>query len=251
MSTPESESKPDNIEVMTELLEAGVHYGHQTKRWNPKMRDYILEERNSIYIIDLEKTVDQLKTATDFLAKTVKGGGKVLFVGTKKQAQGAVREAAEATNQLYVNERWLGGTLTNLSTMRKSVARLQDIQARLNSKNSGIVNKKEAAALRREATKLDRNLKGLVNMEKLPEALIIIDTPREGIAVAEASRLNIPIIAIVDTNSDPDDITYPIPGNDDAIRSIRIILQKLVDSIVQAKRGFEKVSDPELAAVGD
>ncbi|MFV0337087.1 MAG: 30S ribosomal protein S2 [Chthoniobacterales bacterium] len=251
MSTSETETKPVSVDAITELLEAGVHYGHQTKRWNPKMRDFILEEHNSIYIIDLEKTVAQLKEATDFLSKTVKGGGKVLFVGTKKQAQGAIREAAEATNQLYVNERWLGGTLTNLETMRKSVARLKDIQGRLASKNSGIVNKKEAAALRREANKLDRNLKGLINMEKLPDALVIIDTPREQIAVAEANRLNIPVVAIVDTNSDPDNISYPIPGNDDAIRSIRIILQKLVDAIVQSKRGFEKVSDPELAAVGD
>ena len=235
---------------MTELLEAGVHYGHQTKRWNPKMRDYILEEKNSIYIIDLAQTVDQLSRATEYLTNMVRGGGKILFVGTKKQAQEAVREAATATGQLFVNQRWLGGTLTNLTTIRKSVARLKEIQASEKTPAFAKINKAEAAAIRREGAKLLHNLEGIVNMDKLPDALVVIDTLREEIAVAEANRLKIPIIAIVDTNCDPEKIEYPIAGNDDAIRSIRVILQKLVQSIIEAK-GAVKTSPSELAAVSE
>ena len=235
---------------MTELLEAGVHYGHQTKRWNPKMRDYILEEKNSIYIIDLEQTVGQLSRATEYLTNMVRGGGKILFVGTKKQAQEAVREAATATGQLFVNQRWLGGTLTNLTTIRKSVARLKEIQAAEGTPAFAKINKAEAASIRREGAKLLHNLEGIVNMDKLPDALVVIDTLREEIAVAEANRLKIPIIAIVDTNCDPEKIEYPIAGNDDAIRSIRVILQKLVQSIIEAK-GANKTSPSELAAVSE
>lgn len=246
----EETSKHPNVEIMTELLEAGVHYGHQTKRWNPKMRDYILEEKNSIYIIDLAQTVDQLSRATEYLTNMVRGGGKVLFVGTKKQAQEAVREAATATGQLFVNQRWLGGTLTNLTTIRKSVARLKEIQAAEKTPAFAKINKAEAAAIRREGAKLLHNLEGIVNMEKLPDALVVIDTLREEIAVAEANRLKIPIIAIVDTNCDPEKIEYPIAGNDDAIRSIRVILQKLVQSIIEAK-GAEKTAPSELAAVSE
>jgi small subunit ribosomal protein S2 len=220
---------------MTELLEAGVHYGHQTKRWNPKMRDYILEEKNSIYIIDLEQTVGQIERATAYLANLVKGGGKVLFVGTKKQAQEAVREAATATGQLFVNQRWLGGTLTNLATIRKSVARLKEIEAAEKSPAWAKINKAEASAIRREGAKLLHNLEGIVAMEKLPDALVVIDTVREQIAVAEANRLKIPIIAIVDTNANPETIEFPIAGNDDAIRAIRIVLQKLVRAMLEAK----------------
>lgn len=235
---------------MTELLEAGVHYGHQTKRWNPKMRSYILEEKNSIYIIDLAQTVDQLSRATEYLTSLVRGGGKILFVGTKKQAQEAVREAATATGQLFVNQRWLGGTLTNLTTIRKSVARLKEIQASEKTPAFAKINKAEAAAIRREGAKLLHNLEGIVDMEKLPDALVVIDTLREEIAVAEANRLKIPIIAIVDTNCDPEKIEYPIAGNDDAIRSIRVILQKLVQSIIEAK-GAVKTAPSELAAVSE
>jgi len=220
---------------MTELLEAGVHYGHQTKRWNPKMRDYILEEKNSIYIIDLSITVDQLAKAASFLGDIVKGGGKILFVGTKKQAQEAVKEAAEVTGQYWVNQRWLGGTLTNLSTIRKSVARLREFEEMEKTPAFARMNKAETSALRREAVKLRRNLEGVLNMDKLPDAIVIIDTNREGIAVAEAARLKIPLVAIVDTNCDPEKIDYPIAGNDDAIRSIRVILQKLVDVIAQSQ----------------
>lgn len=236
---------------MTELLEAGVHYGHQTKRWNPKMREFIFEEKNAIYIIDLSKTVEQLERARNFLAQLVKGGGRILFVGCKKQAQDAVKEAAEACGQFYVNDRWLGGTLTNLATIRKSVARMKHIEDLMATPQFARMNKKEAAALRRELTKLRRNLEGVRNMEKLPDALIVIDTIREQIAIAEARRLRIPIVAIVDTNSDPDLIDYPIAGNDDAIRSIRVILQKLVDAIGEAGAVKQKVADVELAAVAE
>jgi small subunit ribosomal protein S2 len=237
-----------SIESLTELLEAGVHYGHQTKRWNPKMRDYILEQKNSIYIIDLAVTVGQILTASEFLGNLVKGGGRILFIGTKKQAQEAVREAAEATGQYYVNQRWLGGTLTNLATIRRSVARLREIDAMENSPAFAKINKAEASAIRREGNKLRHNLSGVVNMDKLPDAVVVIDTPREEIAVAEANRLGIPVVAIVDTNSDPDKITYPIAGNDDAIRSIRVILHKLVQTILEAKGIHSKAAAPEVMA---
>lgn len=237
---------------MTELLEAGVHYGHQTKRWNPKMKDFILEEKNSIYIIDLSITVDQLAKAASYLADVVKGGGKILFVGTKKQAQEAVKEAAEATGQYWVNQRWLGGTLTNLQTIRRSVARLREFEEMEKTPAFARMNKAETSALRREATKLRRNLEGVLNMDRLPDALVIIDTPREQIAVAEAVRLKIPMVAIVDTNSNPENIDYPIAGNDDAIRSIRVILQKLVTSIAQAQGVRGKAAAPsELEAVAE
>jgi len=241
-----------NIEIMTELLEAGVHYGHQTKRWNPKMRDFILEEKNSIYIIDLSITVEQLAKAAAYLGEIVKGGGKILFVGTKKQAQEAVREAAEVTGQFFVNQRWLGGTLTNLQTIRRSVSRLREFEELEKTPAFARMNKQETSALRREASKLHRNLEGLLNMERLPDAIVIIDTNREEIAVAEAARLKIPVVAIVDTNCDPEKIDYPIAGNDDAIRSIRVILQKLVDAIIEGQgvRG-KTATASELAAVAE
>ncbi len=239
------------MEMMTELLEAGVHYGHQTKRWNPKMKDFIFEEKNSIYIINLGKTVEQLDSATAYLHDLVKGGGKVLFVGCKKQAQEAVREAAKASGQYFVNQRWLGGTMTNLQTIRKSVARYREIEAIEKSPNYSRMNKQEASALRRELQRLHKNLEGLLEMDKLPDALIIIDTNREEIAVAEANRLKIPIVAIVDTNCDPDRVDYPIAGNDDAIRSIRVILQKLVNAIVSARGHQGKTQDADLAGVAE
>lgn len=225
------------IETMTELLEAGVHYGHQTKRWNPRMRDFILEEKNSIHIIDLSKTVGQLTAAGEFLSGITRQGGKILFVGCKKQAQEAVKEAAQASGQFYVNQRWLGGTLTNLVTIRKSVSKLKDFEALEKSAGFHKINKAEASALRREATRIRQNLEGVLDMEKLPDAIVIIDTVKESIAVAESRRLGIPIVAIVDTNSNPEEINYPIAGNDDAIRAIRIILQKIVDSLVKSGTG--------------
>jgi small subunit ribosomal protein S2 len=241
-----------SVETMTELLEAGVHYGHQTKRWNPRMRDFILEEKNSIHIIDLSKTVDQLAKAGEYLAGISRSGGKILFVGCKKQAQEAVKEAAQACGQFYVNQRWLGGTLTNLVTIRKSVSKLKDFEALEKSAGFNKINKAEASAMRREANRIRHNLEGVLEMEKQPDVLVVIDTVKEAIAVAEARRLNIPIVAIVDSNSNPEEIDYPIAGNDDAIRAIRIILQKLVDTIVSARGGVRApVASGELTAVAE
>lgn len=240
-----------SIELINELLESGVHYGHQTKRWNPKMREFILEEKNDIYIIDISRTVDQLERATNFLASLVSGGGKVLFVGCKKQAQEAVKEAAAGCGQFYVHNRWLGGTLTNLATIRKSVARLNEIEKKLKSPGASKIGKKEQASLRREHARLMKNLEGLREMDKLPGAVVVIDTTREDIAVREANRLGIPVVAIVDTNSDPELVDYPIAGNDDAIRSIRVILTKLVDAIKGASGIRQKKGDTALAGVAE
>jgi small subunit ribosomal protein S2 len=240
-----------STELMTELLEAGVHFGHQTKRWDPKMKPFIFEKRNAIYIIDLGATVRQLDGATKFLSDVATRNGKILFVGCKKQAQEAVKEAAQACGQFYVNQRWLGGTLTNLTTIRKSIARLKYIEEIEKNPIFSKMGKKELAAMGREGEKLKRNLEGIRDMEKHPDAIVIIDTMREGIAVAEANRLNIPIVAIVDTNADPELIKYPIAGNDDAIRAIRIVLQKLVDAIVSTSTGRSKKDQEALAAVGE
>ena len=218
-------------ELVKELVEAGVHYGHQTKKWNPKMKPYLMKDKGGIYIIDVEKTVQCLDKASDFLSKLASKNKKILFVGCKRQAQDAVREAATATGQYYVNYRWLGGTLTNLATIRNSVKRLKYLEDIERAPEYKSMSKKELSALGREKDKLHRNLNGVRDMEKKPDAVVIVDTARESIAVAEARRLNIPIIGIVDTNGDPTIIDYPIPGNDDAMRSIRIVLQNLVDGI--------------------
>ena len=223
-------------ELITEMVDAGFHYGHQTKKWNPKMKPYLLKYKSGIYIIDLDKTVKCLDKASDFLAGVASKGKKILFVGCKRQAQEAVREAADATNQNYVNHRWLGGMLTNMQTVRKSVERLKYLENIEKQPEFKAMSKKELAALGREREKLLRNLRGIRNLEKAPDAIVIVDSARESIAVAEARRLKIPIVAIVDTNADPSKVEYPIPGNDDAIRSIRIILQNLVDAIVVATK---------------
>lgn len=236
-------------ELVPELLEAGVHFGHQTKRWNPKMRPYIFEQKNQIYIINLDETVKQLQRATEFLEEVVKRGGKILFVGCKKQAQEAVKEAALACGQFYVNQRWLGGTLTNLPTIRKSIGRLKYIEQIEQSPEFKKMGKQEIAALNREAAKLRRNLDGIIDMAQLPDALVVVDTTREQNAVNEARRLGIPTVAIVDTNADPEIIDYPIAGNDDAIRAIRVILQKLVDAIVSASGDSAVAAQAEMAAV--
>ena len=236
-------------ETMTELLEAGVHFGHQTKRWNPKMKPFIFEKRNQIYIIDLGQTVEQLHTACEFLADLSKRRGKVLFVGCKKQAQEAVKEAAMACGQFYVNQRWLGGTLTNLATVRKSINRLRYIENIEKTPEYKMMGKQELAAMGREADKLTRNLGGLREMEKLPDAMVLIDVAREQNAVAEAIRLGIPTVAIVDTNADPTQITYPIAGNDDAIRAIRVILQKLVDAISTGNPDGGRAEREQMAGV--
>jgi len=237
--------------LMTELLEAGVHFGHQTKRWNPKMKPYIFEKRNAIYIINLGVTVQQIDSATQFLSEVARRGGKILFVGCKKQAQEAIKEAATACGQFYVNQRWLGGTLTNLQTIRKSVGRLKYIEEIEKDPNYPKMGKQELAALRREGEKLRRNLEGIRDMQQLPDAIIIIDTTRESIAVAEAVRLHIPTVAIVDTNADPSLVSYPIAGNDDAIRAIRIILQKLVDAIASGGGESARREEVEMAGVSE
>jgi small subunit ribosomal protein S2 len=236
-------------ELVPELLEAGVHFGHQTKRWNPKMRPYIFEKRNSIYIINLDETVQQLHRATEFLKEVTRNGGKILFVGCKKQAQEAIKEAAVACGQFYVNQRWLGGTLTNLATIRKSIGRLKYIEEIEQSPDYKKMGKQELAALNREATKLKRNLDGILEMSKLPDAMVIIDTAREVNAVNEARRLGIPTVAIVDTNADPEIIDYPVAGNDDAIRAIRVMLQKLVDAIVSSTGESRMREQVEMAGV--
>jgi len=218
-------------ELIKEMVEAGVHYGHQTKKWNPKMKPYLMKDKGGIYIIDLEKTLKCLDAASSFLSDIASKKKNILFVGCKRQAQEAVREAADATGQLYVNHRWLGGTMTNLTTIRKSVERLKYLETIERAPEYKAMSKKELAALGREKDKLFRNLNGVRNMEKKPDALVIVDTAKESIAVAEARRLNIPIVGIVDTNGDPSIIDYPIPANDDAMRAIRMVLQNLVDGI--------------------
>jgi small subunit ribosomal protein S2 len=224
-------------ELVKEMVEAGVHYGHQTRKWNPAMRRYLMKDKGGIYIIDLEETVRCLDKASAFISELAVKKRKILFVGCKQQAQEAVREAADAAGQYYVNHRWLGGTMTNLSTIRKSVERLKYLEGIEKAPEYKAMSKKELAALNREKNKLLRNLQGVRDMDKLPDALVIVDTAKESIAVAEARRLSIPIIGIVDTNGDPAVIDYPIPANDDSIRSVRIILQNLVDSIVVATKG--------------
>jgi small subunit ribosomal protein S2 len=240
-----------STELMTELLEAGVHFGHQTRRWNPRMKPFIFDRKNSIYIINLGETVRQIDAATAFLAETSRKGGKILFVGCKKQAQEAIKEAAQACGQFFVNQRWLGGTLTNLTTIRKSVARLEYIEKLDGSPEASKFTKQELSALRREGDKLRRNLEGVRGMTKHPDALVIIDTTREAIAVAEARRLKIPTVAIVDTNSDPDLIDYPIAGNDDAIRAIRIVLQKIVDAIASGQSEGSRSEDAAMSGVSE
>jgi small subunit ribosomal protein S2 len=239
---PTGAETPQRI-VMTigikELLEAGVHFGHQTRRWNPKMKQYIFDARNGIHIIDLSKTITQLEAACNFLEQTVSKGGKVLFVGTKKQAQQAVREAAETCGQPYVVERWLGGTLTNLKTIKRSLGRLKQIeQLDADGSITGYV-KQEQSSLRREAARLVKNLGGIRTLDNHPDAVFIVDIKREHNAVAEARRLKVPIVALVDTNCDPELIDLPIAGNDDAIRSVRLILSVVVQAISRAKMEYE------------
>jgi len=223
-----------------ELLEAGVHFGHQTRRWNPKMKPFIFEGRNGIHIIDLSKTVTQLEAACTFLSETVRQGGEILFVGTKKQAQSAVKEAATACNAMHVTERWLGGTLTNFSTLKKSLERLRHIEKM--EADGSILNyvKQEQSMLRREADRLKKNLDGIrIMAQKLPAAMLVVDIKREHNAVAEARRLNIPLIALVDTNCDPDLVDYPVAGNDDAIRSVRLILSAMSEAIARGRSEYE------------
>jgi len=231
--------------AVQDLLDAGLHFGHQTKRWNPKMKKYIFDARNGIYIIDLDKSLDLLKKAQQYIYDMVSLGRSVLFVGTKKQSMLPIKTLAEKYNQPYVVNRWLGGTLTNSTTIHRSVGRMRELEAIESSNGWGSLNKKEVSRLRRELEKLRFNLGGIANMNDLPGALFIIDTNRESIAVAEARRLGIPIIAIVDTNSDPDPIDYPIPGNDDAIRGIQLILDITGETMEKAVSEYSRVAAEE------
>lgn len=219
-------------ELVQQMVEAGVHFGHQSKKWHPRMKPYLLTQKGGIHIINVEETVKAVDKAGDFLQKLAAKGGKILFVGCKRQAQDAVREAAEATGQYYVNFRWLGGMLTNYETIRKSIQRLSDLENISKSEDFKKMSKKELASLNREREKLTRNLQGIRNMDGLPDAVVVIDSDREKIAVAEARRLKIPVVAMVDTNADPAAVQYPIPANDDAIRSIRLVLQQLVQPMI-------------------
>ncbi len=222
-----------------ELLDAGVHFGHQTRRWNPKMKPFIFDARNGIHIIDLSKTMNQLEAACNFLGNTVRKGGRVLFVGTKKQAQQAIKQTAKDTGQFYVTERWLGGTLTNFATIKRSIGRLKEIEK---MEADGSINnfvKQEQSVIRREAARLKKFFEGIQTMDKLPGALFVVDIKREHNAVAEARRLKIPVVAIVDTNCDPDLTDLPIAGNDDAIRAVRLILAQVGQTVMQAQAEYE------------
>ncbi len=225
---------------MKELLEAGVHFGHQTKRWNPKMKDFIFGERNGIYIIDLQKTLKKFREAYAFVRDLAADGGIVLFVGTKKQAQETVLEETTRCGMFYVNHRWLGGTLTNFATIRKSIARLKKLDEMSETGEYERLPKKEVIGLERERAKLQSALVGIKNMDRLPSAIFIIDPKKEKIAVEEAQRLAIPIVAIVDTNCDPTGIDYPVPGNDDAIRAVRLITARVADAVLEGAGSFAK-----------
>lgn len=239
---------------MKQLLESGVHFGHQTRRWNPKMERYIFGQRNGIYIIDLKKTVRLLKEACRFVRDIAAEGGSVLFVGTKKQAQDTVKEEAKRCEQYYVNQRWLGGMLTNYDTIRKSINKLKDLETQLEDEEELAQRrtKKERNDMMKQRDKLRKNLDGIKNMEGLPSVIFITDTRKEHIAVLEANRLGIPVVAIVDTNCDPDDIEYVIPGNDDAIRAVRLITGRVADSVIEgrmaASEGEEEQSEAEISA---
>jgi small subunit ribosomal protein S2 len=226
--------------TMKELLEAGVHFGHQTKRWNPKMQKYIFGERNGIYIIDLQKTLKKFREAQAYVRDLAAGGGTMLFIGTKKQAQDTVFEEASRCGMFYVNQRWLGGTLTNFATIRKSIARLKKVEEMKEVGEFERLPKKEALELDREREKLEKALIGIKAMETLPSSVFIIDPRKERIAVAEAQRLGIPIVAIVDTNCDPTGIDYAVPGNDDAIRAVRLITSRIADAILEGKGTLAK-----------
>ncbi|WP_188454361.1 30S ribosomal protein S2 [Virgibacillus oceani] len=224
---------------MKQLLEAGVHFGHQTRRWNPKMKKYIFTERNGIYIIDLQKTVKKVDEAYKYVRDIAADGGTILFVGTKKQAQDSVRDEATRSGMYYVNQRWLGGTLTNFQTIRKRINRLKDIERMEEDGTFEVLPKKEVVGLLKEKDRLVKFLGGIKEMNKLPDALFVIDPRKERIAIAEAHKLNIPIIGIVDTNCDPDEIDYVIPANDDAIRAVKLLTSKMADAILEVKQGEE------------
>jgi small subunit ribosomal protein S2 len=255
-ATTEQEGTTMAVVTMRQLLESGVHFGHQTRRWNPKMKRFIFTERNGIYIIDLQQSLSYIDRAYDFVKETVAHGGSVLFVGTKKQAQDAIAEQATRVDMPYVNQRWLGGMLTNFSTVYKRLQRLKELEMREQTGGLHVTTKKEALHLSREKEKLERTLGGIRNMQKLPSAVWVVDTKKEHIAVAEARKLRIPVIAILDTNCDPDEVDYPIPGNDDAIRSVATLTRVIADAVAEgtiARAGAATEGDekPETAPGAD
>ncbi len=229
--------------TIKELLEAGVHFGHQTKRWNPKMKKYLFGERNGIYIIDLQKTLKKFQEAQDFVHELAARGGTVLFVSTKKQAVDTVQEEAQRSSMYYVNRRWLGGTLTNFQTITRSISRLKQLEDMKATGKFEAFSKKEVLRLEREMEKLNNALMGIKAMEQLPGAVFVIDPKKEHIAIREARRLAIPVIAVVDTNCDPDEVDYPIPGNDDAIRAVRLITARLADAIIEGRGAAAKAGE--------
>ncbi len=236
-----------SVIAMKSLLEAGVHFGHQTRRWNPKMAQYIFTERNGIYIIDLQKTVKLVDEAYSFIKEVVADGGEVLFVGTKKQAQEAIETEAKRCGMHYVNQRWLGGMLTNYKTIRKRIDRLHELEKMEEDGTFEVLPKKEVIQLRHERERLEKFLGGIKNMDKLPSALFVVDPRKEKIAVSEAKILGIPVVAIVDTNCDPDEIDYVIPGNDDAIRAVKLLTETIANAVLEGKQGeqFEDVAENE------
>jgi small subunit ribosomal protein S2 len=224
---------------MKQLLEAGVHFGHQTRRWNPKMAPYIYTERNGIYIIDLQKSVGKVDEAYDAVSDIAAQGGTILFVGTKKQAQDAIRTEAERCGMYYVNERWLGGMLTNFRTIQSRINRLKEIEAMSEDGTFDVLPKKEVIALKKEWEKLEKNLGGIKEMKRIPDAIFVVDPKKERICIQEAQTLGITLIGIADTNCDPDELDYVIPGNDDAIRAVKLIVSKMADAVIEAKQGEE------------
>src|SRR6266508_4727123 len=233
---------------MKELLEAGVHFGHQTKRWNPKMKEYIFGERNGIYIIDLQKTLKMFKEAGKFVQDLAAAGRVILFVGTKRQAQDAIKEEAMRCGMFYINQRWLGGLLTNWVTVQKSVKRLKELDEMATDGRYELLPKKEVVKLERERKHLQANLAGIKNLGRLPDAIFVIDSNKEAIAVKEARKLGIPVVAVVDTNCDPSEVDYIIPGNDDALRAIRLFASKIADSVVEGSQAMSDKQSAELAA---
>ncbi|MBQ3888790.1 MAG: 30S ribosomal protein S2 [Clostridia bacterium] len=237
-----------SVVSMKQLLEAGVHFGHQTRRWNPKMAPYIFTERNGIYIIDLQKTVVKLEEAYNFVNKTAAEGGEIMFVGTKKQAQDSIKEEAERCGMSYVNARWLGGMLTNFKTIQKRIRRLAQLKAMEADGTFDMLPKKEVIKLNLEREKLEKFMGGITEMKKMPAAMFIVDPRKERIAVLEAKKLGIPIVAIVDTNCDPDEIDYVIPGNDDAIRAVKLIAGAMADAVIAGRQGEQNAADEKAEA---
>ena len=236
---------------MKQLLEAGVHFGHQTRRWNPKMKEYIFTERNGIYIIDLQKTVKKAEEAYNFIRSVAEAGESILFVGTKKQAQESIEQEAKRCEMYFVNQRWLGGMLTNFKTIQTRIAKLRKIEKMEAEGDFALLPKKEVIKLKAEQEKLEQNLSGIKEMKRLPGAMFVVDPRKEHIAVLEARSLGIPVVAIVDTNCDPDEVDYAIPGNDDAIRAVKLIASKMADAVLEGRQGEQMQDAAEEAVSGD